>query len=189
MPNEARLADHLQTTISIPRRIQTDGAALMTGLKHGADLMAMYGADGRLFAVFDSAREVDLIFCDGDHDLTAGDIQSAQFVPCDDGEAGTTYFIGGEHGAIKIGRSVNVDVRLKDIQACSPIPVSVLATRKGSSREKLYHRLFAAHRLHGEWFVRHPDILAEIDRLNQSLAPDPATGPRAAHDEGGVHHG
>lgn len=23
----------------------------------------------------------------------------------------------------------------------------------------------AAHRLHGEWFAPHPDILAEIDRL------------------------
>jgi len=34
--------------------------------------------------------------------------------------------------------------------------------------ERAYHRQFAAHRLHGEWFAPHPDILAEIDRLKEA---------------------
>ena len=37
--------------------------------------------------------------------------------------------------------------------------------------EKEYHPRFAEHRLHGEWFHPHPDILAEIDRLNRLAAP------------------
>ena len=169
MPNNAGFADHLQTTVSIPRKVKPEHGAAMIGFKHGPDLMAMYGPDGRLVSVFDSAREADLIVREGSRPVTAADLRSAQFVPFDDdAETGTTYFIGGETGAIKIGRSVNADVRLRDIQACCPIPIRLLATRKGASREKMYHRLFAADRLHGEWFARSPAILAEIARLNQN---------------------
>lgn len=32
--------------------------------------------------------------------------------------------------------------------------------------ERDYHARFAAHRLRGEWFAPHPDILAEIEHLN-----------------------
>ena len=75
------------------------------------------------------------------------------------------YFIGCE-AAIKIGKARNVKRRLGEIQALSPVRLQVLATTPGNLRlEKEYHKRFAAHRLHGEWFAPHPDILAEIERL------------------------
>lgn len=77
------------------------------------------------------------------------------------------YFIGHIAHAIKIGIAENVAWRHRDLQACSPIKIDVLATTPGGrSAELEYHRRFAAHRLHGEWFNPHPDILAEIDRLS-----------------------
>ncbi|HEY9578248.1 MAG TPA: GIY-YIG nuclease family protein [Rhizorhapis sp.] len=160
--------------LQIPRRTEVPNGAAMVGIKHGPDLLAVYSAGGRLMYIFDSVREVDIIVEDplSDQPVTSADLSSARTVNFDDCELDgtTTYFIGGDTGAIKIGRSVNAAVRLKDIQACSPIPVRLLATRRGGSREKLYHKLFAAHRLHNEWFSRHPDILAEIDRLSPSTA-------------------
>lgn len=78
------------------------------------------------------------------------------------------YFIGSEAGPIKIGMAQNVEARLISIQASSPVLLHLLATTGGGiKQERIYHRQFAAHRLHGEWFEPHPDILAEIERLTQ----------------------
>lgn len=80
----------------------------------------------------------------------------------------SVYFVGCSH-SIKIGSAINVGKRFTDLQACSPIPIEILATTSGGMKqERAYHRQFAAHRLHGEWFAPHPDILAEIDRLKEA---------------------
>lgn len=77
------------------------------------------------------------------------------------------YFISGETGPIKIGESSNLRNRLSNLQAASPVVLSILATCPGGSkREREYHRQFASARLHGEWFARTPEIEAEIARLN-----------------------
>lgn len=154
-----------KTVIRIPRRVEPRPHVAFQGVKHGPDLMACYGFDGGLFVVFDSAREMDIHVAPGDDPVTAEDIEMGRYVPTDDGQPGFTYFIGGDEGAIKIGRSVNIDVRMRDIQACSPIPVRLLAMRRGGNYERVYHRLLAPFRLHGEWFTRCPAILAEIARL------------------------
>lgn len=79
----------------------------------------------------------------------------------------TIYFIGPESGPIKIGYTVNVTLRLRDLRLANALPLKLWASIHGPTKlEREYHRRFAAHRLHGEWFERHPDILAEIDRLN-----------------------
>lgn len=80
---------------------------------------------------------------------------------------GFAYFIAGDDGAIKIGTALDVAKRLKGLQTSHPTKLSVLASVPGGrGAEQDYHARFAEHRLHGEWFARHPDILAEIDRLN-----------------------
>jgi hypothetical protein len=82
---------------------------------------------------------------------------------------GFCYFIGGEDGAIKIGTSVCVKDRFAAIQSCSPIKLSVLAvTNGGALVEGTYHYHFAKSRLHGEWFERTPELMAEIERLNSN---------------------
>lgn len=84
------------------------------------------------------------------------------------------YFIGSIDGPIKIGASARPDYRLRDIQAANAYPLTILALADGGfATETGLHKRFAAHRLQGEWFERHPDILAEIDRLNNR-----ATNPR-----------
>jgi hypothetical protein len=76
------------------------------------------------------------------------------------------YFVGGDVGGIKIGTAREPSRRLADLQCGSPVRLAILAVVSGTHELELeYHRRFAAHRLHGEWFERHPDILAEIERL------------------------
>ena len=76
------------------------------------------------------------------------------------------YFIQAEHGAIKIGVATDPVKRLRTLQTGSPVKLTLRAvTEGGALAEEQYHYKFMAHRLHGEWFDPHPDILAEIDRL------------------------
>lgn len=84
---------------------------------------------------------------------------------------GTTnlYFIQGQNtpgGPIKIGLANNVDSRLRDIQACSPIPLHVLHKLSGASREveTSLHVRFGKDRLHGEWFT-HRMLKRYIEQL------------------------
>ena len=80
----------------------------------------------------------------------------------------TVYFIQGAGGAIKIGfTQQDLSERLKCLQTGSPVRLVVLGQQNApKKRERFLHKRFAAHRLHGEWFEPHPDILAEIERLN-----------------------
>lgn len=79
---------------------------------------------------------------------------------------GAVYFVGGESGPVKIGFAVDPVLRLTALQCGSPVPLSILATIEAPARmERAYHKQFAAHRLHGEWFARAPEIVAEIKRV------------------------
>jgi len=79
---------------------------------------------------------------------------------------GRVYFIQASTGHIKIGYAQDVEARLKTLQVAHPTPLLVLAVSGGGMpQERKYHTRFADHRLLGEWFAPHPDILAEIDRL------------------------
>jgi hypothetical protein len=67
---------------------------------------------------------------------------------------------------LKIGTSVNVPKRISGLEfAAGGAFDDVVVTKGGRSREQLYHRRYAQHRLKGEWFNASPDILREMDRL------------------------
>ncbi len=88
---------------------------------------------------------------------------------------GLCYFLAGTVGPIKIGHSKDLHRRMAEIALIVGYPVTLLATANGSYfREAHYHKRFAAHRLHGEWFDRHPDILAEIARLSRAQRQEQA---------------
>ena len=78
------------------------------------------------------------------------------------------YFIQeGEDGPIKIGMAGNPEKRLKGLQTGHARQLRMLCSCPGGAPlEALYHRRYSKHHLQGEWFDPHPDILAEIDRLN-----------------------
>jgi hypothetical protein len=82
------------------------------------------------------------------------------------------YFIGAASGPIKIGIAVRPTDRLKGLQTSHHERLELLAVCKGGqARESAYHKQFTAHRLHGEWFERCPEIEAEIERLNNRTTP------------------
>ena len=82
-------------------------------------------------------------------------------------ENGALYFLKDRHGAIKIGATTNFPKRLKELSYRMREALTVLCVVDGASnQERDYQKRFREHRIKGEWFHPHPDILAEIERLN-----------------------
>lgn len=77
------------------------------------------------------------------------------------------YLIGEPHGAVKIGRSIDVLGRLRALQTGYPYPLQVLQTIRCKDAAGLEHELharYAAKRLNGEWFSLDAGDLEEINR-------------------------
>lgn len=78
---------------------------------------------------------------------------------------GNLYFVTAGN-AVKIGRTTNMDVRLRHIQAHNHEEVKCVLFLKGEGwRERDYHRKFKSRHIRGEWFERCAEIEAEIARL------------------------
>lgn len=77
------------------------------------------------------------------------------------------YFIQrGSSGPIKIGATAgDPHVRLSELQIASPETLYLIGFFRGSEADM--HERFEAHRISGEWFSPHEDIL-EFVRLNRS---------------------
>jgi hypothetical protein len=89
------------------------------------------------------------------------------------------YFIHSESGGIKIGMAQDIDKRLRGLQTAHPAKLTLMASCLGGQPvEREYHKRFAEHRLHGEWFSPAPEILAEIDRLSSPSHPREIGGGR-----------
>lgn len=91
------------------------------------------------------------------------------------------YFIQvGADGPIKIGYSLRPEERVKAIQADMPWPIHLIGCVPGNpATERIIHVFFAAHRIRGEWFHPHPDVLAMSRNLLAALElPQPK---RARH--------
>lgn len=81
-----------------------------------------------------------------------------------------TYFAKGKYsGRIKIGMTTQrPEVRVSQLRfdRANGEDSELVATRRGGHFERVYHQVFETWRVGGEWFAPHPDILAEIERLN-----------------------
>lgn len=72
------------------------------------------------------------------------------------------YFIAAED-RVKIGRSIDPNKRLRELQTASPFPLRMLGFFEGGElEEKETQRRFRTHSLHGEWFKLTPEVLAFI---------------------------
>lgn len=80
-----------------------------------------------------------------------------------------TYFARGKWtGRIKIGQSNDPWRRVHElINASFGEEAELLVTLRGGHFESVYHEAFRPWLEGHEWFAPHPDILAEIDRLNE----------------------
>jgi hypothetical protein len=82
-----------------------------------------------------------------------------------------TYIAQGrETNRIKIGMSVSPETRINDLRREQGEPIDLLVTLRGAAFEAFYLNAFQEHRIYGEWFAPHPDILAEIERLKGGAA-------------------
>jgi hypothetical protein len=80
------------------------------------------------------------------------------------------YFIEGPGRAVKIGTARDLRKRVACLQTGSPVRLRVLATVSGGSKlEREYHRRFAEHALHGEWFKDCAAIRAEVRALTRRV--------------------
>lgn len=85
-------------------------------------------------------------------------------------------------GPIKIGVSGNPQSRLKNLQVGIAEKLTLLATVPGGrfTEAQIQQRLIA-HRLHGEWFAPHAEVLRVIENFQTQNGPMedgyPRTGP------------
>ena len=85
------------------------------------------------------------------------------------------YIATNDEKYVKIGcASFSVFNRLREIQACHPLPLKLLAVEKGSqSEERSLHRRFSIHRCRGEWFFLRDDLKEYINELSKDFSlPD-----------------
>lgn len=81
-------------------------------------------------------------------------------------------------GAIKIGTSKNVALRVRSIASGMPHGLTLLATMPGWHRvETLVHQLFEHARIRGEWFRPIPELLEYIDEIKSSSEHTSPTSP------------
>lgn len=84
------------------------------------------------------------------------------------------YFIMSQSGDIKIGRSNSPFKRLATIQVGHAEHLTLMAVVLGGAElEREYHERFAAHRIKGEWFHPHGDIIDEIGHIGAFDQPSP----------------
>ena len=97
------------------------------------------------------------------------------------------YFVQrGQAGPIKIGYTSKDDVRdrIANLQTASPEPLNLLGCIDGGrEKEQALHRLFSAHRLHGEWFDATPKIFIYLLGLILGRELTPAPTPAEEIDD------
>lgn len=80
------------------------------------------------------------------------------------------YFVQAEldEGLIKIGRTYRLKKRLLALQSQSPVPLKIIGVIDAPrGAEAVFHLAWSAHRLHGEWFVPHVDIVGFVSKLDR----------------------
>ena len=87
------------------------------------------------------------------------------------------YFIQDERGPIKIGHTAGrINLRLSYMQCSNPFQLRLLSLTDGDeTTERSLHERFAQHRLRGEWFSPHAEILqfcAEVPVSEAKLDDD-----------------
>lgn len=76
---------------------------------------------------------------------------------------GAVYFLAAGD-LVKIGYTVNLTYRLRDLRSTSPVELTLLGTVPGAKyREKELHKQFSEYRRHGEWFLNHGSLREFIE--------------------------
>ena len=83
------------------------------------------------------------------------------------------YFVEAENGLVKIGRTINLERRMQDLENISPIPLRLLIAvncdGKASKVEVAIHNKFGTQRHHGEWFELSEEQKQWIKRAKKKI--------------------
>lgn len=117
------------------------------GEHHGCDSEGAWFEVSDAFACRWGARQyaVRLIVERGRVAPTDADLRAAS------GIRWQTYFVSAGHGMVKIGRSTDVESRLRSLQTANPDRLELLGTIDGDHEADL-HRRFRDRHAGGEWF-------------------------------------
>jgi hypothetical protein len=75
------------------------------------------------------------------------------------------YFLRRPDGQIKIGKTVNVDLRVKVLKYSSGHDLELMLVLPGCyKKEHEFHKMFSECRRIGEWFSPSPDLMEFIER-------------------------
>ncbi len=87
--------------------------------------------------------------------------------PFDPARTTCLYFVQEQQGGhIKIGVSLDPRARIRTMQVHNPVDLKVLGLFVvNQTTEREAHWMFRDHRVRGEWFTPHEDILAYIETL------------------------
>lgn len=84
------------------------------------------------------------------------------------GKVGYIYLMKSENGLYKIGRAVNIESRLKDLNREIPVMVEIIHyyhTDDYASEEIRLHKLYADQRIKYEWFTLNDAQVQEIKSI------------------------
>lgn len=85
---------------------------------------------------------------------------------------GYIYLLSDQQGHYKIGRSVNVDNRVKQLRTQPPFDIQILSKAwvpDCKFEEKRLHQQYNEWRMRGEWFDLHNELLIEIQEEIEGL--------------------
>lgn len=89
---------------------------------------------------------------DGEHSETPADFR-VSYESLASGDVDDLYFIRVKDGPVKIGRSANVQKRLRMLQCACPYDLLLVGVlRCGGDCEPSFHANLDAYRMRGEWF-------------------------------------
>lgn len=79
------------------------------------------------------------------------------------------YFVEAvDLNLIKIGYALDLEKRFTALMTSSPAALSLLGVLRGGPRlEMAIHEQLAAHRAHGEWFRKTPEVMAVVATAEQ----------------------
>lgn len=87
-------------------------------------------------------------------------------MPSDKSYSGYVYLIGSRRfGWFKIGKSTRPEIRMEEIGILLPFKIELFAvwgTKNHSALEGAFHREYAEHHIHGEWFLLNLSLLDKI---------------------------
>lgn len=90
-------------------------------------------------------------------------------IPKNEGKSkNNIYFIQAENGLIKIGQTINVKTRFKNLKLNSPLSLKLLVSIPADYiYEFKIHEHFKKIRSHNEWFNPAPELLIFIEKIKK----------------------